>query len=157
MTESNNFLDMDSILDATLDDLDDVPEFKPFPAGTHQAVLTLVPKEIKKRPAIEWKLVAKETIELANPDTDKPVQPNDSCSGAFIFVNEDGTKNEMAQGQFKALLAPLSAHFGTATNRDTLNAANGCEVAVTMSQRAGKKGSSSEGKFFPVIEAIAVL
>ena len=55
------------------------------------------------------------------------------------------------------MLRPLQAHFGTATNRATMEAANGCQVAVTMSQRAGKKGSDNEGKFFPVIDAIAVL
>lgn len=156
MSNTNNFLDIDSLLDATLDDLADVPEFKPFPVGTHQCVITLESKVITDKPAVEWKLTAMETVELVNPE-DTPVKAGDTCSGAFIFVQKDGQPNELAQGQFKELMKPLQAHFGTGTNRETMAAANGATVVVTMTQRAGKKGSTSEGKFFPVIEALAVL
>lgn len=155
MSTSSTLLSLDSILDATLDDLADVPEFKPFAAGTHMASLTLTEKAIQNKPAIEWKLTHIETLELVNPE-DTPPKAGDTCSGAFIFVNNDGTVNEIAQGQFKEILKPLAAHFGTATNRATLEAAQGVQVAVTMSQRAGKKGSSSEGKFFPTIETLIV-
>ena len=153
---TNNFLDIDSLLDATLDDLADVPEFKPFPTGSHQCTITLESKSIGDKPAVEWKLTAIETIELADP-TGTPVMAGDTCSGAFIFVGKDGKPNELAQGQFKELMRPLQAHFGTDTNRQTMEAASGATVVVTMSQREGKKGSSSEGKFFPVIEALAVM
>lgn len=151
----SNFTSIDSILDSTLDDLADVPEFKPFAAGSHMATLNLEVKDIQNKPAVEWKLTHIETLELADP-TGTPPKAGDICSGAFIFVANDGTPNELAQGQFKALLKPLQAHFGTASNRDTIEAAQGAQVVVTMSQRAGKKGSTSEGKFFPVIEALAV-
>ena len=156
MSTTNNFLDIDSLLDATLDDLADVPEFKPFPAGTHHCTLSLSSKVIADKPAVEWKLTAVETMELVDP-TGTPVKAGDTCSGAFMFVQKDGKPNELAQGQFKELMRPLQAHFGTPTNRLTMEAAEGCAVAVTMTQREGKKGSTSEGKFFPVIEALAVM
>ena len=159
MTDTNNLVDIDSLLDATLDDLADVPEFKPFPKGTHKCTLNIAQKDINGHAAMEWKLTGQETIELADPE-DTPIKAGDVCSGAFILTKDEGGKkvvNELAQGQFKELLKPFTAHFGTATNRDTVEAMNGCTVVATMGQRAGKKGSTSEGKFFPTIEAIAVL
>lgn len=152
----NNFLDMDSLLDATVDQLADTPEFKPFPTGTHLCVLTLEQRnKDPKKPAISWKLTAIETIELKDAEKDQPVKAGDTCSGLFSFVKDDGTVNELAQGQFKEIMRPLSGHFKTASNRDTLAAvAEGVTVAVTMSQREGKKENA--GKFYPVIEALVV-
>lgn len=149
------FTSIDNILGATLDNLPDVPEFKPFADGTHMATINFEVKEIAKKPAVGWKLTHLETVELANQE-DTPPKAGDTCSGAFIFVTSDGKENELALGQFKELLKPLQVHFGTNSNGETINAANGATVVVTMSQRAGKAGSASEGKFFPVIEAIAV-
>ena len=151
------FLDIDSLLDATLDDLADMPEFKPFPKGSHQATIAFEQKLIQGRASVEWKLTAIETLELVDAVNDQPVKAGDTCSGAFIFFNVDGTANDMAQSQFKALLAPLQAHFNTDKNRDTMVASQGATVVVTMSQRAGKKDTPSAGKFFPVIEALAVM
>ena len=151
-----SFASIDSILESTLDNLPDVPEFKPFAAGSHQATIAFEVKEIQKKPAVEWKLTHMETIELANPE-DTPPKAGDTCSGAFIFLDKDGKENELALGQFKALLKPLQAHFGTTSNGETLEASQGATVVLTMTQRAGKAGTSSEGKFFPVIEAIAVV
>jgi hypothetical protein len=158
MTQANTPIqsaDLDSILDATLDDLADVPEFKPFAAGTHLATLTTETKLIQNKAAVEWKLTLVEVLELANPE-DVPPKAGDTCSGAFIFKNNDGTKNELAEGQFKEMLRPLQAHLGTTSNRETLEAAQGVQVAVTMTQRAGKVGSTSEGKFFPVVTSWVV-
>lgn len=153
-TPNATLVSIDDLLDATLDDLADVPEFKPFPVGTHQCTLEIASKVIAEKAAVEWKLTLIETIELANPEA-TPAKAGDTCSGAFIFTTKDGKPNELAQGQFKEMLRPLQAHFGTATNRQTMEAANGCTVAVTMSQREGKNDNA--GKFFPVIDAIAVL
>jgi hypothetical protein len=149
-----NFDSIDSILDATLDDLADMPEFKPFPAGTHACLLTMSTKAINGKPAVEWKLTAVETIELKSPE-DIPVKQGDTCNGVFMFIQKDGKPNEVAQGQFKEMLKPLAVHFNTATNRATLEAiAGGVHVAVTMSQRADK---TNPNKFYPVIEALSVL
>lgn len=156
MTDANvNAMDIDSLLDATLDDLADVPEFKPFPAGTHMCTLNMETKVIADKGAVEWNLTLVSTLEMADP-TATPPAAGDTCSGAFMFTTKDGKPNEIAQGQFKEMLRPLQAHFGTTTNRETMAMANGCEVVVTMSQREGKKGTSSEGKFFPVIDALVV-
>ena len=157
MNATTQFTDIDSILDATLDDLADAPEFKPFPAGSHQCTFTLVQKMINAKPVFEWKLTAIETLELADPANSVNVKAGDTCSSSIFMYDKEGKLSEMAQGQFKDLLRPFQAHFNTASNRETLEAAQNTTVVVTMSQRAGKAGSTSEGRFFPVIDALVVV
>lgn len=154
----NNIFDMDSLLDATVEQLADMPEFKPFPTGTHLCELTMEQRtKDPKKFAVSWKLTAIETIELKDAEKDQPVKPGDTCSGLFSFFKDDGSVNELAQGQFKEMMRPLTAHFKTESNRQTLSAladAGSITVAVTMSQREGKKENA--GKFYPVIEALVV-
>lgn len=126
--------DLDSILDSTLDDLSDVPEFKPFPAGAHKVTIKWDFKEISKQMCPQITLTHVETLELANPE-DEPPKVGDTCNMAFLMKAKDGSINEIAQGQFKNLLKPLAAHLGTTSNRDTITESQGMEVVVVTGVR----------------------
>lgn len=131
---SNQNIDLDSILDSTLDDLADMPEFKPFPAGAHRATITLEVKAVNDIPSLDIKLEGIETVELSNPE-DTPIKQGDSTNQLVMLKKKDGTRNEYSEGKMKELLKPLAAHFGTTTNRETIEAANGCEVLVVTKLR----------------------
>lgn len=113
-------MNIDDLLDSTLDDLADLPSFKPFAAGAHQCKLTLDKKEIAGHPAVEATLVMVETAEYADPqdaETD-PTKAGDSCNAAYFLDNEIGA------GKFKALGAILGAaldtnHLGTIVEQTT--------------------------------------
>ena len=110
---------IDSILDGTLDDLADLPEFKPFPVGTHKAVLTMEQKVVNKHPAIEVKLKALETIELPSGSEAEPVSPGQE--GTVLYMLD----NELGQGKFKKLLKQLAETYGTdKTNRQIMETIN---------------------------------
>lgn len=127
---SDNF---DSILDANLDDLADLPEFASFPAGVHRCTVSLTKKEINSKPAIEVKLVAIETVELSKPEEDKPVNAGQVSSAAYFLDNEFG------QGAFKKLVAPLAASLGVYSLRELLEQAEGTEVEAVTAFRKNKK------------------
>lgn len=122
-----------SLLDSTLDDLNDLPEYKVFPPGAHRCTIAWEEKEINKHPAIELRLTAIATEELADP-TETPLSEGDESSVAFMLDNEFGV------GNFKAVLKPLAAHFGLegATNREIVEASQGAEVLVVTKLRADK-------------------
>jgi len=133
---SNDF-DVNSLLDGTLDDLADMPEFKPFPPGTHAVILTLVDKTSKKdaingHPAFEVKMKAVETIELANSD-DQPLKAGDETSVLYML------DNELGQGSFKNLLKAAAEQFGAKSNRELIGDLQGATVAVVTRQRANKE------------------
>ena len=145
-------VDIDSLLDGTLDDLADMPEFKPFPVGAHRCTIKWELVEINKQMCPQISLTAIETVELANPE-DAPLEAGDSTNVIFMFKKKDGTANEMGQGQFKNVITPLSQHFGSATNRAAMEDSNGAECLVVTEIREDKKA----GKSYTGITSIQVL
>lgn len=132
----DNF-DIDAMLDGTLDDLADLPEFKPFPVGTHAVVLTIVDKtapkdRVNNHPGFEVKMKAVETLELANSD-DTPLVAGAETSVLYLLDNPIG------QGSFKKFLASAAEHFGAKSNRELIADLQGATVAVVTRQRQNKE------------------
>lgn len=145
---SNSDFNMDAILDGTLDDLADVPEFKPFPAGTHKAVISFEAKKVNNHPSVEVKLTAIETIELPDNSGAEPVSPGQE--GTVLYMMD----NELGQGKFKNLLRELAKHFGEGkTNRQIMEDANKAEVLVVTTLRPNK----DKTKMYMDIDSIAVV
>ena len=147
--------DIDSLLDGTLDDLKDIPEFKPFPVGAHLCTINWVTKKVNERTAIELNLVAIATQELTNV-SDTPLEAGAGTSVMFSLYKKDGSANDLAQGQWKALLTVLAQHLGTKTNRETMEASNGLECVVFTGIRADKR-NPSDIKNYTTVENIAVV
>lgn len=131
---SNADFDINAILDGTLDDLADLPEFKPFPVGTHKAVIKMEQKKVNNHPCIEVLLKAIETIELPSGSEAEPVSPGQEATVLYML------DNELGQGKFKKLLKQLAEHFGTdKTNREVMEESQGSEVLVVTTLRANKE------------------
>ena len=123
---------IDSLLDGTLDDLADMPEFKPFPAGLHAITATLEYKVVNKHPCYELQMIAEETIELASAD-DVPLTKGATTSMLFMLDNEIG------QGQFKKVLQAVATKFGAASNRALIEHVKNLSCKVVTKQRANKE------------------
>ena len=145
MTTANQTVDtsdIDSLLDGTLDDLSDIPAFKPFPIGAHRVTINWLTKKINEKTAIELKLTAVETLELANTTTDEPVKAGDSTTVMYMFYKKDGKPNEIAQGQFKEVMKALAGHFGAKSNRELMAESEGYEVVVATGIRVDKRDAN---------------
>lgn len=127
---------VDALLDGTLDDLKDLPEFKPYPAGTHRVNLSLQLKKIGTHPAVEAKLKAIETIEL-NSGSDAALEAGAETSVSFMLDNEYG------QGGFKKIVAAMVEHFGPKSNREVIAETQNVEVLVITKQRQNKEKTQS--------------
>lgn len=138
--------DIDSLLDSTLDDLKDLPEFKPFPAGAHNVAVSLSMKEINGANAVEMSLKLIDTIELADPQAE-PAKPGDESSVLFMLNNEFGL------GNLKKCCTPLSVALGTTSIRETVEAAQNVECAVITALRADK---NDKDRFYLNIKELAV-
>jgi hypothetical protein len=159
--ELNQTLSMDDLLDGTLDDLADVPEFKPFAAGAHRVTISFdATKKINDMPAIEVKLVHVETMELSDPEATPP-NAGDSTNVIYILKKKDDkgnvVRNELAEGQFKNLLASLAPSFPEATtNRAIMEAAQGYEVLAVTSIRENKKDKNNI-KYYTALDSVTPL
>jgi hypothetical protein len=123
---------MDSLLDSTLDDLADLPEFKVFPPGAHKVtIVSMEPKKIGEHPAWEVRFKLVEHMELTNPE-EQPMLAGSECSVSYMMDNEFG------QGAFKDLCKPLAANTGIGSMRDLKDAVKGTEVMIVTKQRQNK-------------------
>ena len=126
-------LDLDSILDSSIDDLADLPEFGTFPAGVHRVIINWESKEVNKHPCMELKMKMVETIELSNPATDTPSEPGVESSALFMLDNEYG------QGNFKTIIKSLATATGSSKISEAVEASQGMEVQVVIAVKADKK------------------
>jgi hypothetical protein len=125
--------DIDNLLDGTLDDLADLPEFKPFPNGAHKATIKFERKEINKHPSVEVTLVAQETLELVNT-SDTPLEKGAEASVAYMLDNDIG------QGKFKELLLQLAGENAQGKKLSQLmEDYQNADVAVVTSKRPNKE------------------
>lgn len=130
MTTAN----LDALLDASLDDLADLPEFVVFPAGAHHCTAYLESKEVNNNPCIELKLKLIETKEYANPeDAAKPLEAGAESSMLFNLTNEFG------QGKLKPIARVFGTHFGLSKLSEIIEATkDGVEVMAVTKTRQNK-------------------
>lgn len=133
-------MNLDNILDGTLDDLADMPSITPFPNGVHKLKLSF--KIDDKKVAVQMGIEYIELVELADPTSVAPA-PGDKNSIYFGLKKKDGSANDYAQGALKEIVAVLAAAF-PGTTRETLTAAEGVEVIASTKIRLGK--GEHEGK-----------
>jgi hypothetical protein len=134
-------MSLDNILDATLDDLADMPSIQLFPNGAHKVTLGF--KVDKVKATVQCMLTYVEPLELADPTSVAPA-PGDK-NGIFISLKKkDGTANEYGQGALKQIAQALAKTFPGSSTAEILEAAEGAEVAVVTKIRHGK--GEYEGK-----------
>lgn len=147
---------IDDLLDGTLDDLADVPSFKPFPAGAHVCKLGWEIKQIGVSPAVELKLTYVSTAELSN-DSDTMPTPGDTTSTAFILKTKEGKKNELAEGQWKEILNSLKeGGIEGNTPKELMAASEGLEVLVVTTIRLDKR-DPQDIKPYTQVKSVSVI
>lgn len=127
----DNF-DIDAMLDGTLDDLADIPEFRPFPAGSYRLNFH-IEADTEKKAIYYGRIKNLETLELNN-DSELPME-----IGGEAGIRYD-LSNEYAQSAFKKILASLAEHFGAKSNRLLIeDAKSPVEVIAILRQTTNKK------------------
>lgn len=161
MTDTNLNLDIDSLLDGTLDDLADAPEFKPYPIGAHKVIINWETKQLddkkmqgKKNTIVTLKMKAVETVETA-AGSDEVCSPGQEENIGFFLVHHSSPKAmEIGQGGFKEIMKSLAAHYGAKSNRDLMADSQGAEVLVTTGLRTDKQDAN---KKYTTLEKLMVI
>lgn len=137
---------LDDILDKSIDDLKDLPEFKSPHTGIYKLSMTAQGKMIAEKPAVEFNFLVKECVSLEDDTLEETERSKagDKFGVAIFLRNEDGTVNEIGEGRMKEMMAPLVKHFGAATVkaciREHLNAPVDVTCKVTRKERKKDKG-----------------
>lgn len=127
MSEDNSAID---ILDMTLDDLEDLPTFEPYPAGAHKVLVSMELKTINDKKNVEVLLKLVETMELAEATKDVALEAGAETSLLC------GLGNEWGRGEFKNIATPIGTALGISNNRELIAACNDIEcIVVTYLQQ----------------------
>lgn len=127
-----------ALLDGTLDDVADLPEFIIPNAGTYLAEVKFFgAKKVNDKTGIEFAAVFKELLEPADAN-DEPQQLPIEANTMFFLFNEDGTPNELGQGQWKELLKVCKEITGAEKNTEIMEQSKGIELILTTGVRVHK-------------------
>lgn len=128
------------LLDMDLDELADLPEFKVFPAGAHRVTISWANKVINNKPSVELNLTMIEVLELADPNDATVINAGDSCGILFMLKNNDGSKNEISEGQLKKIMTELreSGVEGRSV-AEIMENSQGMECIVVTTKKEDKK------------------
>lgn len=136
MTPSNGdkIIPIEDLMDANLDDLQDMPAFEVPPKGHYKLNVSLESKTVNDKPSIEAKLVVGEVLELANPNDKKP-EIGAKFSQLFMMDNEFG------QGAFKEFVKPIAAGLGLQNPKisQAFAAIQNVTIAATVKHRVHKE------------------
>lgn len=126
--------DLDNLLDSTLDDLEDLPSFTPFPIGAHKVLASFEPKEINGKSAIELSFKLLETLELADASVSEDDYPKAGDTSNTMFMLD----NEFGRGNLKKCAMPFGVALELSTIRDIIEGVKEVECIILTGLRVDK-------------------
>jgi hypothetical protein len=118
-----------SILDGTLDDIEDLPQFLAFPSGAYIVNLPdgLQEKMIGAHPAVDMKVKCMKVEELSNPE-DAALAPKVGDQGNMAFMLD----NETGRGFLKMVLKSIGERLNVKGNREIMAASKGITALLVV-------------------------
>lgn len=120
----SNEINIDDLLDSTLDDLEDLPTFEPYHPGVHKVLISMESKTINNHPTVTVDCELIETVELAEPTKDI-AQVAGSKAGTMCMLD-----NEFGRGAFKLLAKPIGEALNINSPREVIEATKQLEVII---------------------------
>ena len=143
MSQENNalFANLDALLDASMDDLDDLPPVGVPPSGHYNLTVTFGLKEIgeEKKEVICAEYVVDAVNELKNEDEASEVAPGQSFMEFFHITKRDGTPNTYGIGKLKESLKPYVERAGTSNIRELINTVNQWAITASLKRKQNPK------------------
>jgi hypothetical protein len=133
--------DLDSLMDASMDDIDDLPPVGVPPSGHYNLLVTAERKENKEKTSeyIQFSYEVEAINEVKDSAEESQAAVGMKFSQMFSPIKKDGTINEFGIGFLKEAVAPFSAHFGTTKMGDTIAQINKISVAASLTRRVDKR------------------
>jgi hypothetical protein len=159
---TNSELDLseiDDILNANMEDLDDLPPIGVPPSGHYNLTVTFSIEDTEddkgnKRKTIFAKYIVDAINELKVPEEESEVAIGQEFREGFYLKKKDGTPNKFGIGTLKARLGAYSERFGTSNIGELITAVNQVAITATIKRKVNRK---DEDRFNMEIKDVVVL
>ena len=144
MSESEiTFDNVDDLLNASMDDLDDLPPVGVPPSGHYNLTMSMKIEEVgegsEKRKVIFANYIVDAINELKNEDERDEVLVGQQFREGFYLTKKNGEKNTFGIGTLKERLKPLAERFGTSNIGELVNQCNEIAITVSVKRTANRK------------------
>jgi hypothetical protein len=159
MTESTNgilFDNLDALLDASMDDLEDLPPSGVPPTGHYNLSITFSIEEIgdEKKEIIMAKYVVDAINELKDPEDASEVALKQEFAEFFHLTKKDGSPNKFGIGKLKQRLSPFVERLNTKQIRELINGVKDFAIAASVKRTVNRK---NEDQFNMDLKDVVVL
>ena len=142
--------ELDLLLDSTLDDLEDLPSFQPFPIGAHRVLASFGLKDINGNQAATLDFTLIETIELADASVTEENFPKAGDTSNTMFM----LNNEFGRGNLKKCAMPFGQALELSSIREIIEGVKEVECIVMTGLR---KDKNDPDKFYLDVKEIQVV
>lgn len=136
------FDDVDALLNASMDDLDDLPPTGVPPTGHYNLTMTMsvedVEKEGETRKVIFAQYVVDAINELKDEDERAEVAIGQQFREGFYLLKKNGEKNTFGIGTLKERLKPMRERFGTDNIGALINECKQIAITASVKRRVNK-------------------
>ena len=135
------FQDLDALMNASMDDIDDLPPVGVPPTGHYNLEVTAT-RETSETTGndyirFSYKVVA--VNEVVHPEEESQAAIGMKFTAMFSPLKKDGTPNTYAIGALKEAVAPFAAHFGTTKVGEAIAQIDSITVAASLTRKRNKK------------------
>lgn len=137
------FDNLDDLLSASMDDLDDLPPIGVPPSGHYNLTCSFDIRKIgegdKEKEVVCADYVVDAVNELKDQTEADEVKPGQKFTEFFHLTKKDGTKNVFGIGTLKERLKPYAERFNTTNIGELVKEVKQVAIAATVVRRANKK------------------
>lgn len=134
-------LDIDSLLAASMDDLEDLPPVGVPPSGHYNLTVTFEIKEVgddkKQIPVASY--VVDAINELNDQEEASEVAVGQQFAEFFYLTKNNGERNPFGIGTLKQRLAPFSERFGTTNIGELVQATKQIAITAEVKRKVNRK------------------
>lgn len=137
------FSNVDDLLNASMDDLDDLPPIGVPPTGHYNLTVSFDIKEVgegeSKKEVIAASYLVDAVNELKDPDEADDVKPGQQFSEFFHLTKKDGTRNTFGIGTLKERLKPFVPVYNTSNIGELVKSVKQVAIAAEVIRKVNKK------------------
>jgi len=126
---------LSSLLDGTLDDIEDLPGFIQLPTGAYKVKLAegFRSKEINGKPGVDLPMTVIEVIELGNPEQAPEIKVGDVATLSWMMDNDTG------KGFFKEAIRPVYEFLKAKNYNEAMSNSKGLDVIIVVARTHNKE------------------